>query len=241
MRIMTKRATVAAMALVLASTMAVNAEAQHGGGGGGHMGGGGGSRGGGHMGGGGGFRGGHVGGGGHIRGGFEGRSVGHRSDGRHGFDGRFHGSRFHGSRFHGSGVFIRGGFFDPFWGGFYPYGLFPFAYYPYAGYAYGLTLNSDLKVNVTPKDAQVFVDGYYAGESNNKRVPLASGGHVITIYRDGYRTVSRSIYAGPGSTVKFSDRLEPLRPGEVSAPPTAPASPTVAPVEPQAPSDESGQ
>ena len=235
MRIMTKRATVAAMAVVLASTMAVNAEAQHaGGGGGGHMGGGGGFRGG-HIGGGGGFRGGHMGSAGHVRGGFEGRSVGHGFHGRQGFDGRFHGSRFH-----GSGFFIRGGFFDPFWGGFYPYGLFPFAYYPYAGYAYGLTLNSDLKVNVTPKDAQVFVDGYYAGESN-ERVPLASGGHVITIYRDGYRTVTRSIYAGPGSTVKFSDRLEPLRPGEVSAPPTAPASPTVAPVAPQAPSDDSGQ
>ena len=75
----------------------------------------------------------------------------------------------------------------------YPYGLFPFAYYPYSTYAYGLTLDSDVKVKVTPKDAQVFVDGYYAGVSDNfdgafQRLHVTPGGHVITIYLDGYRT-----------------------------------------------------
>ena len=111
---------------------------------------------------------------------------------------------------------------------------------------YGLTLDSDLKVKITPKDAQVFVDGYYAGVSDNfdgafQRLHVTPGGHVITIYRDGYRTTSQSIYARPGSTATVSDRLQPLAPGEVSAPPVAPASPTVAPVDPQPPSDDSDQ
>ena len=109
-----------------------------------------------------------------------------------------------------------------------------------------MTLNSDVKVKVTPKDAQVFVDGYYAGVSDNfdgafQRLHVTPGGHVITIYRDGYRTLSQSIYARPGSAVTFTERLEPLAAGEVSAPPASPVSPTIAPVEPQAPPDESGQ
>jgi hypothetical protein len=221
MTIMMKRATVAAMALVLASTIAVNAEPQRGGGG----------HGGGASHGGGGFRGGYMHSGGFGRG-----PAGHGFDGRRGFH----------AGFRAPGVFIRGGYYDPFWGGFYPYGLFPFAYYPYSAYAYDRALDSDLKVKATPKDAQVFVDGYYAGVSDHfdgafQRLHVTAGGHVITIYKDGYRTTSRSIYARPGSTTTISDRLQPLAPGEVSAPPVAPVSPTVAPVEPQTPSDESDQ
>jgi hypothetical protein len=73
------------------------------------------------------------------------------------------------------------------------------------------------------------------------RLHVTAGGHVITIYREGYRTMSRDIYARPGSTTTISDRLEPLARGEVSAPPVSPASPTVPPVEPQTPSNDFGQ
>jgi PEGA domain len=235
-----KRVTGVAMALILASTVAVNAQR----GGGGH---GGGGFGGGHM--GGGFGGGHMGGGGfrggHAGGGFSGQHAGHRFDGRHGFDGR---GRFDGRhRFGGSRFFFGAGFYDPFYYPYYyPYGLFPFAYYPYSAYAYGLALDSNVKVKATPKQAQVFVDGYYAGVSDDfdgafQRLHVTPGGHVITLYLDGYRTLSRSIYARPGSTVTFADRLEPLAPGEASAPPAGPVSPTIPPVQPQAPPDESGQ
>jgi hypothetical protein len=49
-----------------------------------------------------------------------------------------------------------------------------------------------------------------AGVSDNfdgvfQRLPVTPGGHVITIYLDGHRTLSRSIYARPGSTVTFTD------------------------------------
>jgi len=237
-----KKTTALAMALVVASAIAVNAEPQRGGGG--HGGGGYGGGGHGHM-GRGGFGGGHAHGGfgrGHVHGGFGVGHAGPRFGSRHGFDGRH---RFDG-RFRGRGFFIGGGFFDPFWGAYYPYGLFPFAYYPYSAYAYSLTLDSDVKVKVIPKDAQVFVDGYYAGVADNfdgafQHLPVTPGGHVITVYLDGYRTMSRSIYVQPGSTVTFSDRLEKLAPGEVSDPPSPPASPTISPVEPQAPPDQSGE
>ena len=195
-----KRTTIAALALVLASTIGVNAEPRGGGGG---------------------F-------GGRMGGGFGGEHVGRGFDG-HGFG--------------GPRIFVGGGFYDPYW---YPYGLFPFAYYPYAAYAYGLSLDSNVKVKVTPKDAQVFVDGYYAGVADKfggafHRLHVMPGGHVITIYRDGFRTLSRSIYARPGSGVTFDGQLQPLGPGEVSTPPAPPASPTIPPVEPQAPPTQPGQ
>ena len=196
---------VVAMAFVLASGIAASAAPQRGGGG--------------RM-GGGGFSGGHE---------FGGRGAFAR-----GFDGgaRFRGvDGFRGGRRFGGRFFFGAGLYDPF---YYPYGLFPFAYYPYSAYAHGSSLTSDVKLKVTPKDAQVFVDGYYAGPANH-RLHVAPGGHTITIYRDGYRTLTRSLYAGSGSTATITDRLQALAPGETSAPPVPPQRPTIAPVPPQPP------
>ena len=214
----TKRSTVAVLALIFASAIAVNAEPQHRGGGFGR---------------------------GHPEHGF-GRAD--RFPGRPEFNRRFDVAgrpRFIGGRrFVGPGFFVSAGFFDPIWGVYYPYGLFPFPYYPYSAYAYGLTLDSDVTVRVTPTDAQVFVDGYYAGVADSfggafERLHVTPGGHVITIYLDGYRTLSRSIYARPGASVTFRDRLEPLGAGEVSAPPSPPVSPTVPAIPVQVPADVS--
>src|SRR5262245_27763555 len=66
-------------------------------------------------------------------------------------------------------VVVAGGYYaSPFWSGagwysswygpFWPYGPYPY-YYPY--YSYDPT--SALKLKVTPKDAEVYVDGSYAG------------------------------------------------------------------------------
>ena len=49
---------------------------------------------------------------------------------------------------------VRPFFYDPFWGPWYPYGYM----YPYA-----VSPESDVRTHVTPKDAAVYVDGFYAG------------------------------------------------------------------------------
>jgi hypothetical protein len=194
---MTRRIAVAAMALVLATTMTAYAAPQRGGGSG-------------H---------GFSGGGGHGFGGGRGFS---------------HGPGFaRGPRFDGRGRFDHGHFRGPFFGGFYdpfyPYDWFPFAVYPYADFSYGLTLDADIHVKVDPKDAQVFVDGYYAGQVDDfdgafQRLHVTPGGHAITIYLDGYRTVTKNLYARPDGTVTFTDQLQALGPGEVSAPPPPPVN-----------------
>jgi opacity protein-like surface antigen len=158
--------------------------------------------------------GGHSGGGGHFSGGS------HFSGGPHfGGGGGFHGSHDH--------FFFRGGFVSPFWGPYYPYWGYPYGY-PYA-YPYGAS--SDLKTKITPKQAEVYVDGYYAGVADDfdgafQRLHTSPGGHAVTLRLDGYRTVTENIYVRPGSTTKLTETMEKLAPGEVSEPVPVPTLPT---------------
>jgi hypothetical protein len=161
--------------------------------------------------------GGHSGGGGgHFQGGhFAGGGPGGHFDGHHGDFGHGH-------------VFIGGGFFDPFWGPYYPYGYG----YPY-GYPYGVYDNSlgSVKTEVTPKQAEVYVDGYYAGVASDfdgvfQGLHTVAGGHTLTLHLDGYRTVTENIYVRPDSTVKVKEAMARLAPGEVSQPVSQPIAPT---------------
>jgi hypothetical protein len=109
-------------------------------------------------------------------------------------------------------------FFDPFWGPYYPYYGFP-----YAAFSYENHVTTDVKVQVTPKEAEVYVDGYLAGPvSTVKRFHATPGGHAITVYLNGYRTVTQRVYLAPGSTYTLKTAMEKLAPGETSAPVPAP-------------------
>src|SRR5262245_9687370 len=84
---------------------------------------------------------------------------------------------------------IRPFFYDPFWGPWYPYGT----------YAYAGRPETDIKTHVTPKDAEVYVDGFYAGRAAHfdgvfKRLHVAPGGHAVTLYLDGFRTTTQEVY-----------------------------------------------
>jgi len=112
--------------------------------------------------------------------------------------------------------------YDPFWGGpAYPY-PHPYAY-PYS--------EADIKTQVTPKEAEVYVDGFYAGQANDfdgvfKRLHVAPGGHAITLHLDGFRTSTQEADVRPDSTFKLNATMVPLAPGETSAPVPAPARPS---------------
>ena len=70
--------------------------------------------------------------------------------------------------FGGAHVVVRGGLYAPFWGSFSPYWAYPYAGYPYAGYpywaypydVYPLPPTAEVKTDVTPKQTEVYVDGY---------------------------------------------------------------------------------
>jgi hypothetical protein len=137
-------------------------------------------------------------------------------------------------RGHGRARVFVGGYYDPFYSPFFytPFGWGPYAYAPYAygGYApYRFREPSgEARLLVTPKQAEVFVDGYRAGIVDDydgafQRLHVTPGGHEITVFLPGYRTLTERVYFGEGSTVKIRETMVPLSPGEKSEPPPAPA------------------
>jgi hypothetical protein len=111
--------------------------------------------------------------------------------------------------------------FDPWyqWG---PYGQ-P---YPYYGYRRD-ELTTSVKLEITPREAEVFVDGYLAGIVDEfdgffQRLRLRPGAHDITVYLDGYRTIHESLYLSSGADRTIRREMERLLPGELSEPPGPP-------------------
>jgi hypothetical protein len=108
-------------------------------------------------------------------------------------------------------------FYDPLWSPWW---------YP-ATYPYAVTIDDDsrVKASVTPKDAEMWVDGYYAGRVGDVNpLHVVSGGHTITFFLDGFRTVSENVYVRPHSTFKLTESMVPLGRGETSAPVAPPAT-----------------
>jgi len=96
--------------------------------------------------------------------------------------------------------------------------------------------DSAVRLEVTPREAEVYVDGYYAGIVDDfdgvfQRLRLPSGGHEITVYRDGFRSFTQRVYLTPDSTLKLKHKMEPLGVGEIAEARPLPAVP--AQVEPQ--------
>ena len=116
------------------------------------------------------------------------------------------------------GIGIGRPYFDPFWGPYYPYGFYPGAY-PYVGQ----NLTAKVRVEGAPRQSEVFVDGYLAGTPGT--ITTTPGGHDVTVFLPGYRTVTQSVYVSPGSTVKVNGTMDRLGAGEENTPPRAPLSP----------------
>ncbi len=106
-------------------------------------------------------------------------------------------------------------------GGFGHYGYSGYAYYPYVDAGYGSTYNySDLytgflRLKVKPRDAQVFVDGYYVGIVDHfdgfaQRLKLEEGTHRIEIRHPQYVPVEFDVLIVPGEKVTFEEYLAPL-------------------------------
>jgi hypothetical protein len=113
------------------------------------------------------------------------------------------------------------------YGGYYPY----YASYPGPyGYGYGYA-GSSLHVLVTPREAEVFVDGYFAGKVDDfdgtfQRLRLDPGEHSVQLYLAGHRSVQQELYLQPGNTFNIRTTLQPLGPGEPEpVRPAAPANP----------------
>ena len=138
------------------------------------------------------------------------------------------------------------GFYNPYYFGFAQWYPYP---HPVLGYPPGLYAQDgavSLRLQVSPRDAAVFVDGYAAGMVDDydgvfQRLRLVPGPHEIVIYHPRHRTLRQNIYYNPGSTHTIRHTLDPLLPGEAPEPqpvpralpayPGIPGQPPMAPVE----------
>jgi hypothetical protein len=137
-----------------------------------------------------------------------------------------------------------GGWYSPFYDPFWDYGWWgpwrwPHGDYGYYGPGFGYAGGSSARVQVTPRNTEVYVDGYLAGAVDDfdgfaQRLRVEPGEHVIQLYLEGHRTITQSIYFQPGETYRLRHVMEPLASGE-AAPPRP--TPSAAPGSPEPPRD----
>ena len=114
---------------------------------------------------------------------------------------------------------------DPYWYG--PYWGYPYYRYWDRGY---YDDSAELRLEVRPKETQVYVDGYYAGIVDDfngvfQRLHVRPGRHELALYMPGYRTVRQNLYLSVGQDSKVKFDLVPLGQGEPNEPAPQPASP----------------
>jgi len=93
-----------------------------------------------------------------------------------------------------------GGWYGPYWGPYWgPYG--------YGGY-YAYPNTGEVKLDTKVKDAQVFLNGAYAGTTQeNKKMHLRPGSYNIDIREGGHSQFSERIYVAAGKTLHLHPEL----------------------------------
>jgi hypothetical protein len=126
--------------------------------------------------------------------------------------------------------------FDPYWWDGFGYYRSPYYYgwsnpygYGYGGYGYDGYYGSpagggyvrgeygSIKLKVKPREAEVYVDGYYMGQVDDfdgvfQRLDLEAGAHRIEIRASGYQPLTFEVRVAPGRAITYNGEL---RPGEV--------------------------
>ena len=95
-----------------------------------------------------------------------------------------------------------GGWYHPFWGPYWgPY------WSPYYG-GYTLPNSGEVKLETKVKDAQVFINGSYAGTTKqNKTMYLRPGNYNLEIKEAGHTQYAEHIYVTAGKTLKLYPEL----------------------------------
>src|SRR4051812_6563100 len=113
----------------------------------------------------------------------------------------------------GSVVVVGGGFYAPYYDPWYAFQYpYPYPVHPY-GYPYGgFDPDASVKLEVKPKNAEVYVDGYYAGvvddyDGSFQRLHIEPGEHEIELWLQGFKTVRQKVYLTPDKTFKIKYQM----------------------------------
>jgi hypothetical protein len=130
------------------------------------------------------------------------------------------------------------GFYNPYFWGSYGFGLgygygFGHGYgqYPYPPYYYGPYYDNtgSARLQVVPRNTQVYIDGYFVGvvdnfDGNLQRLNVEVGEHELQLYLEGYRTFTQKVLFPRGGTLRVTHTMQPLGPGESTGLPPRPAT-----------------
>ena len=126
----------------------------------------------------------------------------------------------------------------PYYPYYEPYPSYPFyrsyAPYPYSPSDRGLSdaygPNASLQLRVLPRNAEVFIDGFYAGTVDDfdgsyegRALRVDAGNHTVEVFLPGHHILTQKIHLQPDRTFILGAVLEPLAPGETE--PARPGAP----------------
>ncbi|HLK21091.1 MAG TPA: PEGA domain-containing protein [Bryobacteraceae bacterium] len=106
----------------------------------------------------------------------------------------------------GGRVFVGGGYWGaPYWGGYWgPY----YGYGPYWGGYYAYPNSGQIKLDTKVKDAQVFINGAFAGTTHeNKTMHLRPGSYNLEIREGGRTQFAEKVYVAAGKTLHLHPEL----------------------------------
>lgn len=101
------------------------------------------------------------------------------------------------------------------WGGYGAPGVYGAPYYRHAPYGYASGYDTGgVRLRIRPRDAQVFVNGYYAGlvddfDGTFQQLRLESGGHRIEVRLPGFEDLELDVHVQPGRTISIQEDLRP--------------------------------
>ena len=118
-----------------------------------------------------------------------------------------------------------GYFYDPLW-----YDPFAYGYGGYGGYggyygggggyyggsgqtSYDKAPSGAVRLKIKPREAQVYVDGFFVGEIDGfdgifQKLGIDAGGHKIEVRADGYEPIQFDVLVTPGETVTYKGELK---------------------------------
>ncbi len=102
-----------------------------------------------------------------------------------------------------------GGFYDPWYGGYAPD---PW-YAPPSPAPYGVDDEGAVRLKVKPRDASVYVDGYYMGIVDDfdgvlQKMHLSAGPHHIEVRDPRYETLTFDVNVEPDQTVTYHGEMK---------------------------------
>ncbi len=121
------------------------------------------------------------------------------------------------------------GFYDPFFYNPWMYGGYGYGGYGYGGYAggaddytpynsgaqsgYSTGEEGSVRLKVKPRDAKVYVDGYFVGTIDSfdgtfQKLKLTAGHHRLEVKADGFESAEFDVLVTPGQTLTYQGDLK---------------------------------